>query len=264
MKYLLLGTAAALWLAAAPAPAAAEPVTSATVIITGEGAELDAYLDGRRVGLTPARVENVPAGEHTARVEGNGRTGERRFNLDKTMRTISVPFEGLERPLSVAAEGALGFRGPSAMLYTGLAFTYHLPNHEIGVAGDWFSVRGNENFRIEGILARIQYAAVPWWLPGGEGVTIRPVKFQVRLNVAQTTHLIERRKTGDDEAADDVAGLGGGFGLASEVQYRGLGVEPSLYYDFFALRAVETGAGRDVRPALDNGGLQIRLKYYLP
>jgi hypothetical protein len=259
MTYRCFGFSALLMLVFA-AQARADAVTTATVIITGEGAELNAYLDGRRVGLTPARVENVPLGEHVARVEGGGRTGERSFTLDKAMRTIRVPFAGLERPLSIAAEGALGFRGPSAMLYYGAAFTYHLVNHEIGIAGDGFSVRGNEDFRIEGILARLQYAAVPWAIAGGEGVTIRPVKFQVRVNVVQTTKLVARN---GGARANDVAGLGAGIGLATEVQSRGFGVEPSLYYDFFGLRAVDTSSGSTVRPRLDNGGLQLRVKYYL-
>lgn len=241
---------------------AAAPASAATLVITADRAEVDAYLDGKRVGLTPARVADLAPGEYTVRVEGGNLVGERRIALGEADREVRVPFDGLARPLSVGAQGALGFRGASALVSAGGAFTYHLVQHEIGVAADWFSVRGERDLNMRGVVARLEYAFVPWWLSGGRQVAIRPLKLAARVNVAQTTRL-EQDRPGGRQALEDVAGLGGGVGVGSEVQWRGVGVEPRVYYDVFGLRSVGTAPNR-VTPKLDNGGLQLRVKYYFP
>lgn len=238
------------------------PAHAATLVITSDQAEVDAYLDGVRVGLTPAKVENVAPGEHTLRVEGAGLVGERRFAMGEADRTVHVPFSGLGRPLAVGLQGALGFRGGSALVSAGGGFTYHLVNHEIGVAADWFNVRGEEDLRMQGVIARLEYGFVPFWTSGGPNVAIRPLKLLARINVVQTTRLAEDVPGGDRDL-EDVAGLGAGLGAASEVQWRGLGIEPRLYYDVFGLRSVGT-APNEIKPKLDNGGLQLRVKYYFP
>jgi hypothetical protein len=241
----------------------AEGKSGATVVVTSEQAEADVYFDGEYVGLTPARVENVSPGPHAVRVEAGQRVGERRVSIGTADRMISVPLTGIARPLSVGIEGALGFRGSAALINAGLGFTYHLVEHEIGVAADWFNLRGSEVFRMEGIVARLQYAFVPWWISGGNDVAIRPAKFMARVNVAQTT-LLEESVLGPDIAREDVAGLGAGLGVGTEVQWRGFGVEPSLYYDFFSFRSIGVNGGGEKRPVLNNGGLNLRLKYYFP
>lgn len=240
----------------------ASPAQAATLVITADQAEVDAYLDGKRVGLTPAKVENVEPGEHTLRVEGAGLVGERRFAMGEADRTVHVPFSGLDRPLAVGVQGALGFRGGSALVSAGGGFAYHLVHHEIGVAADWFNVRGEEDLRMQGVIARLEYGFVPWWTSGGPNVSIRPLKLLARINVVQTTRLAEDVPGGDREL-EDVAGLGGGVGIASEVQWRGLGIEPRLYYDVFGLRSIGE-APNEIEPKLDNGGLQLRVKYYFP
>lgn len=242
--------------------ALATPARAATLVITAEQAEVDAFLDGQRVGLTPAKIENVAPGEHTVRVAGASLVGERRFAMGEADRTVHVPFSGLARPLSVGVQGALGFRGSSALVSAGGGFTYHLLRHEIGVAADWFNVRGAEDLRMQGVIARLEYGFTPWWSAGGAHVSIRPLKLLARINVAQTTRLAQDVPGGDRDL-EDVAGLGGGVGLASEVKWRGLGIEPRLYYDVFGLRSIGK-APNEIKPKLDNGGLQLRVKYYFP
>ncbi len=78
--------------------------------------------------------------------------------------------------------------------------------------------------------------------------------------MAQSTSF-EQVIRGTEEDLDDVAALGAGLAVGSEVQWRWLGIEPSIYYDGFWVRSVEFGESV-IRPNLNNTGVNLRLKYY--
>ena len=253
-----LGVLAIMLSVASTAAFAQDRERATRVVITTDVTEAEAFLDGERVGLTPARIEDLPPGEYTATVRAAGRAGTRTFELRQLDRTIHVPLATYDRPLSLGVEGSLGFRGDAALLGTGLALHYHLPMHELGVVGNWFDIRGEQDLTMQGVMARLEYAFVPWSFAGSpqSHTWIYPLKLRARINVAQTTTL---REEGGDETT--LAGLGGGLGLGAELQYGRLGVEPSFYYDWYASREIEVGATR-LRPPLDNGGFNLRLKFY--
>lgn len=262
MRWIMFPVLMAGFLLLIPTAALAQDRERATrVVITTDVTEAEAFLNGERVGLTPARVEDVPPGEYTVTVRAAGRSGTRTFELRQLDRTIHVPLATYERPLSLGLEGTLGFRGDAALLGTGLGLHYHLLMHELGIVGNYFDIRGEPELTMQGIMAHLEYAFVPWSLAGSPAgdTWISPLKIRGRINIAQTTTLREELNGAVSETT--VAALGGGVGLGAELQSGRLGIEPSFYYDWYASRRIEVGT-TDLRPPLDNGGFNIRIKFY--
>jgi hypothetical protein len=254
-----LVTLATLALAGAAVAQPASPAT-AWVVITADMPEAEVFLDGERIGRTPVRIDDVALGEHVVMVRAGGRTGTRIFSLRETGRTIRVPLTDYDRPLAVGLEGALGFRGDSALLHSGLAVAYHIPQHELGIVADWFDIRGSRELIVQGVMARLEYAYVPWSVSGGQNTWIQPLKIRGRVNVARTTELSVLQPNGS-RAENTVGALGGGLAVAAELQGARLGLEPSFYYDMYGLRSLTVGQ-ENLRPPLDNGGFNLRLKFY--
>lgn len=233
-------------------------VTGGAITIRTDLPDARVYIDGKNVGLSPVTLRNIEAGEHIARAEAQGRYAEKAFTLGTDERLVNLELNAMEQPMAIGVEGALGFRGSSSLLAAGFVITYQLPYHELSVVGDGFGVRGSSRQNIEGIIGRLEYSFVPFIQSVGPNLLVQPLKLRARVNVAQTTKL-ER----DGVLKDDVAALGGGGGIAAEARWRDLGIEPSFFLDVFSVRSVGSGANT-FRPSLNNGGLNLRVRYYLP
>ncbi len=241
-----------------PAQAQQAGDTGVTVVITSDLPDAEAWVDGVLVGLTPARLTNVKPGVYVAEVRARGRMGTRNFEVRDRNRRLHVPLNSYANPLAFGVEGTLGFRGSDALLGTGIVFAYHEPQHEFGLVVDWFDLRGRADLLFQGLMARLEYAFVPFTFAGGGDALIMPLKARGRISVAQTTSLVSYEQ---ERAEGSVAGLGLGGGIAAELQYGRFGVEPGFYYDWYARREVSVG-GTELTPPLDNGGFNLRLKLY--
>ncbi len=248
--------------AADTAPAAEAPapeVRMGTLLIRAEIPEAEVFVNGERVGRTPVEV-TVPLGEHRIEVRGDGLRGERVVSLRSSRREVSVPFGSLAYPIGIGVDGALGFRGDSALTHYGLSLSYHLLQQELGVVIDRFSIQGDPNdLQFRGWMARFEYTWVPWRNRAGN-VFVEPLKPRARLNVARSTEL-SVSLPGGTRAEDTIAALGAGLALGAEVRGDHFGIEPSLYYDVYFQRSLTVGPTQ-LRPPLDNGGLNLRAKVY--